>query len=341
MPIRKIATYTLLAIAGFFLLIILFAITSSVDDSLSDTEPMTATVKILPGAIEVINEDTFPWHGLIITIHNRYSTKYRFGDFNWGFLSEDSVLQPSEDTSPSINAFIDRNGTQFEGPVYTIIAGKVELEARTLADGPYDLKATFNFTSDDPIVNHGIIRTNKPVDSGSGVHATPYALEEEVERLPTLRIFMENTPINWWVEHHEPNYQGIKTFVSDYPQDAFGAYLLPREAYEELEAKFAPERAVERESNRRTEEMKLHWGNIEAFQASMKEINADHVIDQGESEHVCFTLDQWTAQMEEAQAYAQEFLKAVPAGGAYPSIISSIEEEAERALKLLAAVECQ
>ena len=336
--LRRIGKIVLFSIAGIFLLLIIIAVLSPGSDN-GDTTPMTATVKILPGAIEVINEDTFPWHGLIITIHNQYSTKYHFGDSNWPWLSEDSILQPNEQTSPSLNAFIDENDKEFEGELYTIIAGKVELEARTSADGPYDLKATFNFTTDDPIVNRRIIRTNKPVDSGSGVRATPYVLAEEVERRPTLRIFMENTAVNWWVEHHEPNYEEIKAFVSNYSQDAFGAYLLPREAYEELEARFNPDRAAERaEGSQMREALEMHSANVDAFQASMKEVSADRIISKQESKHICFTLDQWTAQLTAARDYVQENREAIDRK--YPGV-SGIEDEAEEALELLAEIECQ
>lgn len=341
LPIRKIAKYTLLTVAGFFLLIIIFAITSSVDDSLSDTKPMTATVKILPGAIEVINEDAFSWHGLIITIHDRYSTKYHFGDFNWGFLSEDSILQPQEETGAPIDGgFIDKNGKEFEGKVYTIIVGKVELEARTRADGPYDLKATFRFTADDPIFDSGITRTNKPIDATSGSHATPYPLAEGVERLPTFKVYMEeDKTVSWWVEHHEPNYLEIKEFVSDYPQDAFGSYLLPREAYQELEARFATERAAERdESSQMVNALRQHSANVDAFQVAMKEVNADRITDQQESEHICFALDQWTTQLTAARDYIEDNREAIDKK--YPGI-SNIEHEAEEALELLSKAECQ
>ena len=302
---------------------------------------MTATVKILPGAIDVINEDTFPWHGLIITIDDRYSTKYHFGDFNWGFLSEDSILQPQEETGAPIDGgFIDKNGKEFEGKLYTIIAGKVDLEARTRADGPYDLKATFNFTTDDPIINHGIIRTNKPVDSGSGVHATPYALAEEVERLPTFKIRDEdNALLSWWVEAHEPKYHEILEAVSGYPQDAFGVYELPSEDYAELESKFAPERKAERDSREaRWDEREEHWANIDAFKASMAAINADRIIDQEESQHICFALDQWTTQMNAALNYMQDYRRDEPE---FAAGVGDLEGEAAKILELLDEADCQ
>ena len=298
---------------------------------------MIATVKILPGAVDVINENTFPWHGLIVTANQHYSTKYRFGDFNWGFLSEDSVLQPSGLIGPPTDAFIDSDGNGVGGKPYTIVIQRVELEARTRADGPYDLKATFVFSADDPIVKNGITRTNKPADLDSGPRATPYALTEEVERLPTFKMYAkEDQRLSMWVEAHEPQYHEILELVSDYPQNAFGSYILPIEAYMELEAKYTPEQAERREV---FDSLQQHSSNIDAFRAGMEEISADRVISQDESEHICFALDQWTTQMTAARDFAQVHSDAI---SRYPvGPITSIEDEAEKALKLLEEAECQ
>ena len=251
---------------------------------------MTATVKIMPGAIYVFNEDTFPWYGLIITINDRYSTKYRFGDRNWGFLSKDSILHPKDDIGPSITAFIDKNDNEYEGELYTIIATDVTLEVKTRVDGPYDLKATFDFSKEDPIFEHGIWRTNKPTDP-SVSHATPYPLSDP----------------NALVQQPTPTQTPIT------PQDET-ARLRWQEQWE-------------------------HWKNIDAFKASMQEINADRIISKEESKHICFALEQWTTQMNAAKQYVIEYREFDPERAALPSVYK-IKEEADRILELLSQAEC-
>ena len=351
----RIAAFTLLSIAGIFVLLLLIAILVAEDsptistsgtDSIPDTtstsgaEPLLATVKVLPGAVDVINENTFPWHGLIVTANRRYSTRHRFGDFNWGFLSKDSVLAPNELIGPPTDAFIDSDGNGVGGKPYTIVIQRVELEARTRADGPYDLKAIFIFSENDPIVNNGITRTNKPTGSDSGPRATPYTLTEEVERLPTFKIRdKDNSLLSLWIEAHEPQYHEILKAVSNYPQSAFGDYMLPSDAYAELEATFYPERRTESTSRReRWDEQWQHWENIDAFKASMESINADRIIDQGESQRICFALDQWTAQMQAAKDYIQDYRRDEPQ---YAAGVGNLEEETDKVLELLNEADCQ
>ena len=307
----------------------------------SAAPPMTATVQIMPGAVNVINEDTFPWYGLTITLDDRYSTKYRFGDWNWGWLREDSILEPNEEIGPPIHAFIDKNGNEYEGELYTIIATDVTLEAKTRVDGPYDLKATFEFTKEDPIIEHYIARTNRPTTDEP--HATPYALTEELERRPTLHIYVKDQAVSfWYVEHHVPEYDAIKEFVSEYPQNSFGSYILPAEAFEELETAFAPERRQERlERRQRWDEQWGHWKNVDAFKDSMNAINEDRIIDKEESRHICFALEQWTAQMTSARDYVQDYRKDEAALVEKNPGLGNLEQEANHALELLSKVECE
>ena len=305
---------------------------------------MTATVKILPGAIYVTNEDSFPWYGLIITLKNgRYSTKYRFGDRNYP-VQEDSEQLPNQERGPPLHFFIDKNGNEYEGELYTILATDVTLEAKTRVEGPYDLKASFEFSKEDPIIKHYIARTNKPTDSDNAPHATPYALTEAVERLPTFTIHVKGEAfLSWSVEAHEPKYHEIKAFVSDYPQNAFGSYILPAGAFEELESTFRPEHRADRIVRRqRWDEQWEHWANIDAFQASAASISADRIIDKEESQHICFALDQWTAQMTAARDYVQNYREAEPdIVERRNSGLSNLEDEANRALELLNKVECE
>ena len=175
--LRKPAVQGILITIGFLLLLIIaVGLFGDSDTTSSSASNMTATVGIYAGSVEVINEDTFPWHGLLITLNDRYSTKYRLGDSNYPFIREDRILEPKDDYQPSLTAFIDKSGNEYPGEVYTIIATKVKLEAKTKVDGPYDLKATFRFSADeDVIVDNAIRRTNKP--TADNANPTPYPLQ--------------------------------------------------------------------------------------------------------------------------------------------------------------------
>ena len=84
-----------------------------------------------------------------------------------------------------------------------------------------------------------------------------------------------------------------------------------------------------------------HWANVDAFAASMKEINADRVIDKDESARICFLLDQWTTQMEEARDYVVNYRKVEPDTVEKNSGLGNLQTEAERGLALLAEVKCE
>ena len=316
---------------------------------------MTATVKIMPGAIVVINEDPFPWYGLIITVEDRYSTKYRFDDPNWGFLAEDSVLEPNEEVGPPINAFIDSSGNEYEGRLYTIIAAGITLEAKTSVDGQYDLRATFEFSVDDPIIDNGVWRTNKPdtpeasaferLDTRFATYPTPYVLSEKPERRPTIHIYTdENTYRTEYIEHHEEYYEEIKVFVSGYPQNAFGSYELPADVYEAMVIRFnldVPYFPTNEADLARWKEQWTHWEKIDAFRESVQNVMDDQIIDEEESKHICFALDQWTTQMSAARDYVQDYRRDDPETVQKNPGLGNLEHEVERALELLNQVECQ
>ena len=70
----------------------------------------------------------------------------------------------------------------------------------------------------------------------------------------------------------------------------------------------------------------------------MESITADRVIDEEESRHLCYVLDQWTAQMTDAQDYVKDYKKDDP-DIMLNSGLGNLEEEAERALDILSEVE--
>ena len=329
-----------------FLMLVIIIVGSCADVDSSLTEPMTATVRIKAGAIYVINEDTFPWYGLIITLHDRWTTEHRFDDQNWPWLRDDSILLPSEETKPAITAFIDDRGSEYEGKLYTIIAVKVTLRAKTSVDGPYDLETSFDFTKDDPIVDSSIGRTNKSIEPNGALHATPYVLTESIERRPTLHIYMNNPYRFEYVEHHELYYDEVKAYVSSFPQNGFGSYQLTGEAYEEMMIRFNMTSVYTLspgidDSVAQWQEQWTHWENIDAFFESIGLLSTDRIVDEEESRHVCFAFDQWTAQMNAAWNYVQAYRNADPETVEKNPGLESLEREAKRALGLLEQVECE
>ena len=344
----RIAAVSLLVLfGGFIILVVAIPFCKGFSEVLFASPPMTATVKIMPGAIEVINEDPFPWYGLTITLKDRYSTKYRFGDRNWGFLVEDSILEPNEDIGPVLNAFIDKDGNEYEGELYTILATRVTLEAKTRVDGSYDLKATFDFSVDDPIFDHGIWRTNKPatpdasafdrLDTRFATYPTPYALSEAPERRPTIRIYPEKGIDSIWVEHHQSEYEQVVDFLADYSPGVLGGYTLPADAYREVQSILG----TATPENERWQEQFDHWANIDAFQASIQNIMDDQIIDEEESKRVCFVLAQWMNQMNAARDYVQDYRRDDPGTVQKNPGLGNLEREAERALDTLSVVKCE
>ena len=239
-----------LVIAGV-LFILLFLIIGALVTSLSeedtdaDATTMNASVHVLPGAIRMINNNDFPWYGLIITLDDRYSTRYYFGDPQRPYLRPNSIVEPGERKSmPLADNFIDKNKNEFERPLHTM--SKVKLEAKTAVDSSYDLKFTI---------------------LAKDANATPTP-----EQLPTLTIYDESNRFTN-VKPHRPEYQAILNFVSQYPQNAFGSYLLPSDAYQEMQAKFNPDTAItlnnQSSLDRWKEQFDVHWPNVDAFGAKV------------------------------------------------------------------------
>ena len=147
----------------------------------------------------------------------------------------------------------------------------------------------------------------------------------------------------WIIEPSTRRYDDIRVFLSDYPQDDFGTYLLTVSAFEEMETKFdmrLPPEEVER-GRRWREQFEVHWPNIDAFQASIEAVNDDRIVDEEESRHICFARQQWTTQMTEARDYVQEYREVEPQTVEQAPSLRNLESEAERASSLLAKVECQ
>ena len=340
---RRPAVQGILIIVGFLMLIAVAACDTITNSS--STAPMTATVRIKAGAIYVINEDTFPWYGLIITLGDRWTTEHRFGDWNWPWLSQDSILLPNEDIKPSINAFVDDDGNEYESKLYTIIATKVTLRAKTRVDGTYDLEATFVFSKHDPIIDNSIGRTNRPVEPDNAKHATPYVLTESTERRPTLHVYMNSPYRSEYVEHHELYYEEVEAYVSGYPQNAFGSYELPPFAYEEMVTRFNLDSSFTISSQDQIaldhwNEQWMHWKNVDAFNESIGNVSTDRVINEEESKRICFVSDQWVAQMNAAWDYVEEYREADPETVDKNAGLANLQRKSERALRLLEQAKC-
>ena len=349
------------AVAGFVIFAIFAdSMSSTVDNissdfatdiAISDIPPMTATVKIMPGGINVYNEDTFPWYGLIINLEDGYSTKYRFNDSDWPGLRADSIVLPNGEWSGSITAFIDRNGTKWEGELYTVIATDVTLEAKSEIDGPYDLKANFYFRSsyyDELVIDdHGVWLTNKPTEGTAP--ATPYVLTTAPERKPSIRIYPSPPPPEGgtgfiWLRHHEPKYDEVMAVATPYHDTVFDSAVLPLEEYRKIEVILGTAPSLseqEQEALNLWQEQQEHWRNVDAFQASTTSISEDRIIDKEESQRICFALDQWTTQMTEAITYVQDYRKTDPQTVEKNPGLGNLEHEATRALELLNQIECE
>ena len=315
-PVKQSLLTPTNGIVAFFVAVIGFAIFANCSDSvsntidsissdlatdvaISDTPPMTATVKIMPGAIIVYNEDSFPWYGLIINLEDGYSTKYRFNDSDWPGLRADSIVLPNEEWDGSITAFIDKNGTEWEGKPYTVVATDVTLEAKSEVDGPYDLKANFYFRSsyyDELVIDdHGAWLTNKPTEGTAP--ATPYVLTAAPERKPSIRIYPspqppEGGPALIWLRHHEPKYDEVMAIATPYDK-GLGSYVLPLEEYRKIEAILGTAPALseqEQEALNLWQEQWEHWKNVDAFQENTPSISEDRIIDKEESQRICFAL---------------------------------------------------
>ncbi len=196
---------------------------------------------------------------------------------------------------------------------------------------------------------------------------------EEPKAQPKTAIVVASTidGLSTSIMPNAPQYDEVKAFLSDYPQNELGAYFLTSTAYQEMVNTFASSiRARDRlnarvkdrlnanatvtagtsppvltthtpdEQRARWKEQWTHWENIDAFKESAKSISADRIIDKEESKRICFVKEQWTTQMAAAKTYVVEYRKFDPIRAALPSIYK-IEEEANRILELLSQADCQ
>ncbi len=73
----------------------------------------------------------------------------------------------------------------------------------------------------------------------------------------------------------------------------------------------------------------------------MASIGADHIIDKEESQHMCFSLEQWTTQMNAAIGYVQNYRETDPQTVEESHRLGNLENEAARALGLLNQTDCE
>ena len=325
-PILKKVLLAVLAIIGVLVVLAIIGGLSTSDDETGESNPasMSASVHVLPGTVTTINDNDFRWYGLIVTIDDRYSTRYRFGDPDYHFLRPDRITEPGEEDHFSLSLYIDKNGKEFEGIVNTITVKKVKLEAKSQVDGPYDLN--FEISTRD-------------------ANATP-----RPERRPEIVVSLEGEVFTTSrVEHHEPRYEDVKAFVADYPrQFGSGYFILPPDAYREVQVMIGvassleelEEQEVEAARLARWREAEVHWEYVDAFQASMEVMMEDKVIGVQESRDFCYKAPQWEDQLVAAQEYVAAYREVEPTVVAEAPRLLMLELEAERALELVMAAEC-
>ena len=84
---------------GLLVLAVVATVVASIgttDEGGTDEGGMEATVKVYPGGLNLTNLNNFPWYGLVITLDDRYSTRYLFGDPDRPYLRHDKVVPPGE-----------------------------------------------------------------------------------------------------------------------------------------------------------------------------------------------------------------------------------------------------
>ena len=315
-----------LAIIGVLVVLAIIGGLSTSDDETGESNPaaMSASVHVQAGAVTTINDNDFRWYGLIVTIDDRYSTRYRFGDPDYHFLRPDIITEPGEGDHFPLSLYIDKNGKEFEGIVNTITVKKVKLEAKSQVDGPYDLN--FEISTRD-------------------ANATP-----RPERRPEIVVSLEgDVSTTTRVEHHEPRYEDVKAFVADYPrQFGSGYFILPPDAYREVQVMIGVASSLEELEEQEVEaarlagwrEAEVHWGYVDAFQASMEVMMEDKVIGVQESREFCYKAPQWEDQLVAAQEYVAAYREVEPTVVAETPRLWKLEQEAGRALELVMAAEC-
>ena len=311
-----------LAIIGVLVVLAIIGGLSTSDDETGESNPaaMSASVHVQAGGVTTINDNDFRWYGLIITIDDRYSTRYRFGDPDYFFLRPDRITEPGEEDSFSLSLYIDKNGKEFEGIVNTITVKNVKLEAKSQVDGPYDLN--FEISTRD-------------------ANATP-----RPERRPKIVVSLEGEVFTTtWVEHHEPRYEDVKAFVADYPRQFGYGFILPPDAYREVQVMIGvassleelEEQEVEAARLARWREAEVHWGYVDAFQASVEVVMEDKVFSPQEIRDSCYKVPQWEDQLVAAQEYVAAYREVEPTVVAETPRLWKLEQEAERALELVRA----
>ena len=287
---------------------------------------MIATVQILPGVIQIINENDFIWYGIIVTIGDGYSTKRSFNNPDLGWLHANSEVVPNEDYAPTFSAYLNENGEEWEGELRTIILTDVKLEAKSQPFGDtYDLEATFKFSKKDPILGHYVARTNKPTDGKA--RATPYALTEAIERRP--RILIHGAGDTIFLEHHEPQYDEIMAIVSKHPQNALGNPVVPPDTFRQVQSMLLEGKRL------RWKEHYDHWTTVNAFTEFAHEITADTIVDPQELILICATYPQWQNNMSIVKEWLEDYREFDPEQAKDPSI-TNLEVKVDGILELLA-----
>ena len=164
------------------------------------------------GAIVVLNNDAFPWYGIIVTVDDEYSTSYHFGDPNYPFLRPSSVVEPGELYSMDFSNLISSGRETIPTEPFVIPVINIKLKATTVIDGPYDL--TYEITTEE---------------------ANSTKIPEQPE---TLIIYRTNPHDSLYIKPHKPYYEDIKALLVDYSPSAFGSYTIPAEAFEQIKERF-------------------------------------------------------------------------------------------------------
>ena len=127
-------------------LLVVVLVLSWIGSSIGTTDDggMEAAVKVYPGGLEWTNLNDFPWYGLVITLDDRYSNRYLFGDPDRPYLRHDKAVGPDEVQTMDFDNFIDADGIRWQIVPYQVTVKRVRLEAKSRVNGPYDLSATFD-----------------------------------------------------------------------------------------------------------------------------------------------------------------------------------------------------
>ena len=186
--------------------------TSTLTKPPAQTVTMNAHVNVWAGAVVVLNNDAFPWYGIIVTVDDEYSTSYHFGDPNYGFLRPSSVVEPGELYTMAFSNMINSDRGKMPGEPYVIPMINIKLKATTMIDGPYDL--TYEITTKE---------------------ANAVKIPEQPEH---LHFYRANPYGSIYIKSHKPYYEEARALLADYPQNGFGSYSMPAEAFEEMKERF-------------------------------------------------------------------------------------------------------